>query len=191
MELSVVCAFVWALCTCLLCIPSCMCIYTHTYLSSYLYVSLWYVHLPTVNISSVLLLVGHEHEAAAASPLRPSDPSWHIFLQHRTTGKGREGKLPPSKELWKLFTNTNIKKRQCYKKKQIRKVKTGKTENWFPSRTQLSYLVQPHHIVLIIFSHITLSTWFYIIQCTAWISLWILAWNVYIHTWLKYTMEDA
>lgn len=31
--------------------------------------------------------------------------------------------------------------------------------------------MQPHHIVLIIFSHITLSTWFYIIQGTAWIAL--------------------
>lgn len=47
-----------------------LCVYTHTHIYPAVY--LFVVHdLPTVNISSALLLLGCEHEAATPSPLRP------------------------------------------------------------------------------------------------------------------------
>lgn len=81
------------------------------------------MHLPTVNISSALLLVGHEHEAAAASPLSGPQILFDVFSSNimytEQLGKEGRGNFLHLRSFESYLQTPTLGKWQHYKKEQI------------------------------------------------------------------------
>lgn len=150
-----------------------VCVYTHTPISLDIHL------LPTVNTSSALLLVGHEHEPAAASPLPGPQILLDMFSSNvmytEQLGKEGRGNFLHLRSFESYLQTPTLRKWQLYKKEQIWKAKNWENRKLVSFKTSIKLFGAATSYI---FNYILLYYTFYMIlhypvhsmNSTLWIS---------------------